>query len=46
VANPAKTADIESVLYKNRAKLIAYLEGFHNDNEDPQFVDEKRLLIE
>lgn len=27
-------------------KLIAYLETFHTDNEDPQFVDEKRLLIE
>jgi calcium binding protein 39 len=46
VANPSKTPEIESILCKNRTKLIAYLEVFHTENEDPQFVDEKRLLIE
>lgn len=46
VANPAKTAEIESTLFKNRDKLIVFLEAFHTDNEDPQFLDEKRLLIE
>jgi calcium binding protein 39 len=48
VANPAKTYEIESTLYKNRVKLIAFLETFHTDKdgEDLQFVDEKRLLIE
>jgi len=46
VANPKKTADIESILCKNRVKLIAYLESFHTENDDPQFVDEKRLLID
>lgn len=46
VANPSKTPEIESILSKNKAKLVAYLEAFHPDNEDPQFVDEKRLLIE
>jgi calcium binding protein 39 len=46
VANPAKTPEIESTLYKNRVKLIAYLESFHPESEDPQFVDERRLLIE
>mmetsp|Transcript_26319 Transcript_26319/g.43937 ORF Transcript_26319/g.43937 Transcript_26319/m.43937 type:complete len:555 (-) Transcript_26319:75-1739(-) len=46
VANPNKTPEIEAILSKNRVKLVAYLENFHNDNEDPQFVDEKRLLID
>jgi hypothetical protein len=46
VANPEKPAEIESVLINNKVKLIAYLENFQTSNEDPQFVDEKRLLIE
>lgn len=46
VANPNKTEEIISILYNNKKKLIAYLEGFHKDETDPQFVDEKRLLID
>jgi calcium binding protein 39 len=46
VANPSKTTEIVSVLAANRSKLVAYLESFHLDKTDPQFVDEKRLLIE
>lgn len=46
VANPSKTPEIESTLFKNRVKLIAYLQNFHTENDDPQFVDERRLLIE
>jgi calcium binding protein 39 len=46
VANPKKPSDISIILYKNRDKLIAYLNNFHLDREDAQFVDEKRLLIE
>jgi Mo25-like len=45
VANPSKPADIEGILYKNRAKLVSYLSAFQNDKDDPQFLDEKRLLI-
>lgn len=46
VAYPNKPADISNILYRNRVKLIAYLESFHLDSEDLQFHDEKRLLIE
>jgi calcium binding protein 39 len=46
VANPKKSVEVSSILAANRAKLIAYLETFHVENTDPQFVDEKRLLIE
>lgn len=46
VANPKKTDEIASILYHNKVKLVAYLEGFHLDKTDPQFVDEKRLLID
>jgi hypothetical protein len=46
VANPKKTEEIASILYHNKVKLVAYLEGFHLDKTEPQFVDEKRLLID
>ena len=46
VAYPNKPADISNILFRNRVKLIAYLESFHLDSEDLQFHDEKRLLIE
>ena len=46
VAYPNKPADISNILFRNRVKLIAYLEAFHLDSEDLQFHDEKRLLIE
>lgn len=48
VANPNKSDEITDILCKNAPKLVAYLEGFQleKDEEDPQFVAEKRLLIE
>ena len=45
VANPQKPRSVESILCRNRDKLIAYLRKFHTNNEDPQFVEEKALLI-
>mmetsp|Transcript_29951 Transcript_29951/g.39378 ORF Transcript_29951/g.39378 Transcript_29951/m.39378 type:complete len:344 (-) Transcript_29951:321-1352(-) len=45
VANPRKPADIVNILLKNRDKLLAFLENFHNDKEDNQFIEEKQLLI-
>lgn len=46
VANPKKPPDIVTILYNNKDKIIVYLNNFHLDREDAQFVDEKRLLIE
>lgn len=46
VANPNKSSDVATILSQNKTKLIAYLENFQTDKDDPQFVDEKRLLIE
>jgi calcium binding protein 39 len=46
VAYPNKPIEISSVLYRNKAKLLAYLECFCTDSEDVQFQDERRLLIE
>merc|ERR1719197_243014 len=45
VANPKKPADVADILLKNKEKLIAYLENFHNDKDDEQFNEEKALLI-
>lgn len=46
VANPKKPVEVTSILYKNREKMIPFLEAFHIDKEDQQFIDEKRLIIE
>lgn len=46
VANPHKSNDVATILSQNKTKLIAYLENFQTEKDDPQFVDEKRLLIE
>lgn len=46
VANPKKPKDVELILFKNKPKLIAFLESFQNEKEDSQFTDEKNLLIE
>jgi len=48
VANPKKASEVEEVLSQNKARLIAYLQPFHSykDKDDPQFVDEKRLLLD
>lgn len=44
VANPNKSAQILSILRKNREKLVAYLAAFQNDREDEQFAEEKAML--
>lgn len=46
MANPHKSNDVATILSQNKTKLIAYLENFQTEKDDPQFVDEKRLLIE
>jgi calcium binding protein 39 len=46
VVNPKKTMEVAIILYNNRAKLISFLEQFHNDKTDAQFLEEKQLLIE
>mmetsp|Transcript_26880 Transcript_26880/g.37051 ORF Transcript_26880/g.37051 Transcript_26880/m.37051 type:complete len:368 (-) Transcript_26880:1254-2357(-) len=46
VANPNKSAEVKGVLVTNKLKLIEYLKKFHLDKKEPQFVDEKRLLID
>lgn len=47
VANPNKIPEVEKILRDNSQKLCAYLETLHYDKEasDPQFADEKRLII-
>eukprot|EP00009_Paramoeba_aestuarina_P009298 CAMPEP_0201522072 /NCGR_PEP_ID=MMETSP0161_2-20130828/16436_1 /ASSEMBLY_ACC=CAM_ASM_000251 /TAXON_ID=180227 /ORGANISM="Neoparamoeba aestuarina, Strain SoJaBio B1-5/56/2" /LENGTH=335 /DNA_ID=CAMNT_0047920827 /DNA_START=156 /DNA_END=1163 /DNA_ORIENTATION=- len=45
VANPNKAEPILTILIKNKQKLIAFLNNFHNDKEDEQFNDEKAYLL-
>ncbi|KAH9950762.1 Mo25-like protein [Amylocystis lapponica] len=45
VANPKKPPQIESILRRNKDKLLQFLKNFHNDKEDEQFTDEKQFLI-
>ncbi|KAF9240066.1 mo25 protein [Melanogaster broomeanus] len=45
VANPKKPPQIESILRRNKEKLLSFLKTFHNDKEDEQFSDEKQFLI-
>lgn len=46
VANPNKTPDVRKILYKNKDKLIKFLNDFQNDkNSDEQFRDEKTFLV-
>lgn len=45
VANPKKPPQIETILRRNKDKLLAFLKTFHNDKEDEQFTDEKQFLI-
>ena len=30
----------------NKAKLVSYLQSFHNDRDDTQFIEEKQLIID
>ncbi|TYZ57859.1 hypothetical protein PybrP1_001972, partial [[Pythium] brassicae (nom. inval.)] len=45
VANPKKPDAIALILLNNREKLVAYLKNFQNAKEDPQFIEEKALLV-
>jgi len=45
VANPKKPPQIETILRRNKEKLLTFLRSFHNDKEDEQFSDEKQFLI-
>ena len=47
VANPKKARDIHIVLWKNREKLISFLENFlpEKAKEDEAFGDEKKIVI-
>ncbi|KDR73132.1 hypothetical protein GALMADRAFT_72611 [Galerina marginata CBS 339.88] len=45
VANPKKPPQIETILRRNKDKLLSFLKTFHNDKEDEQFSDEKQFLI-
>ncbi|KAG9009528.1 hypothetical protein FRB90_008332 [Tulasnella sp. 427] len=45
VANPKKPQQIETILRRNKDKLLSFLKDFHNDKEDEQFTDEKQFLI-
>lgn len=45
VANPKKPPQIETILRRNKDKLLKFLKEFHNDKEDEQFTDEKQFLI-
>ncbi|KAF8517085.1 Mo25-like protein [Gautieria morchelliformis] len=44
VANPKKPPQIESILRRNKDKLLAFLKDFHNDKEGT-IQDEKQFLI-
>jgi len=46
VANPNKPPEVVDILRRNRAKLIQYLEQFQNDKDDPQFEEEKGIIID
>lgn len=45
VANPNKTRSVTEVLLNNRDKLLSYLETFQEDRDDPQFQEEKEVII-
>jgi len=45
VANPHKTKPILEILQKNKERLVAFLNNFHNDKEEDQFNDEKTFLL-
>lgn len=46
VANPEKNEEVESILIKNKEKLLSYLSNFHPSKEDPQFESENQVLME
>lgn len=45
VANPRKPETIIKTLFKNKRLLVEYLEYFHEEKREPQFLEEKSLII-
>lgn len=49
VANPKKPPQIESILRRNKEKLLAFLKNFHNDKEGEQWLawskDEMKIVL-
>lgn len=45
VANPKKTLPILTILVRNKERLLKFLNNFHNERDEDQFVDEKQFLI-
>ena len=47
MANPKKARDIHIVLWKNKEKLISFLEGFlpEKAKEDEAFAEEKKIVM-
>ena len=46
MANPNKSKEVESILIKNRDRLLNFLPRFLDDRtDDDQFTDEKSFLI-
>jgi calcium binding protein 39 len=45
VANPNKPEPIRRILERNADRLLEFLENFQLENEDPQFVEERALLV-
>ncbi|CAL52898.1 Armadillo-type fold [Ostreococcus tauri] len=46
VANPEKPAMVSTILTKNKAKLITYLQDFQTTREDESFHSERTMLLE
>ena len=46
VANPKKPPEIAAILFKNKEKLVQFLEAFVVNKDDGQFCDERDLLVE
>lgn len=46
VANPKKPAQIQTILLRNRDKMLNYLHDFLSDREDEQFQEDRRLVIQ
>lgn len=45
VANPNKPPQIEAILRRNKAKLVSFLQNFHNDREGEPALPRKLLPI-
>lgn len=46
VANPHKSPEVANVLFNNRDKIIAFLQTFQEERDDPLFKIEKNNAIE